>query len=80
MLGPLETAVAHAQGQIDLIRESRTRLIADVVTGQADVRHLARADVVPLTGNLDETEDVVYDELATAEESAPDEGVDDADE
>ncbi|MBI5015492.1 MAG: restriction endonuclease subunit S [Deltaproteobacteria bacterium] len=39
--GALVTAIAHAQGQIDLLREYRTRLIADVVTGKLDVREAA---------------------------------------
>ena len=33
--------IDRAQREIDLIREYRTRLIADVVTGKVDVRHLA---------------------------------------
>ena len=33
--------MVRAQREIDLIREYRTRLIADVVTGKVDVRHLA---------------------------------------
>lgn len=37
----LNKAVACARREIDLIREYRTRLIADVVTGKVDVRHLA---------------------------------------
>jgi len=34
-------AIARAEREIELIREYRTRLIADVVTGKLDVRHLA---------------------------------------
>ena len=34
-----ESVVSHAQSQIDLMNEYRTRLIADVVTGQTDVRN-----------------------------------------
>ncbi len=37
----IEQAVGTAQREIDLIREYRTRLIADVVTGQLDVREAA---------------------------------------
>jgi type I restriction enzyme S subunit len=37
----LHSATAKAKREIDLIREYRTRLIADVVTGKVDVRHLA---------------------------------------
>jgi len=40
-LQPFEHSIATAKREIDLIREYRTRLIADVVTGKVDVRHLA---------------------------------------
>ncbi|HET9676587.1 MAG TPA: restriction endonuclease subunit S [Solirubrobacterales bacterium] len=36
-----ETAIASARSQIDLLREFRTRLISDVVTGKLDVREVA---------------------------------------
>ena len=39
----LEEGIQKAQREIDLIREYRTRLISDVVTGKVDVRHLAPA-------------------------------------
>ena len=35
----VDTAIAHARRQIDLMQEYRTRLIADVVTGKLDVRN-----------------------------------------
>ena len=38
----INTAIANTQRQIDLLREYRTRLIADVVTGQVDVREQDR--------------------------------------
>ena len=34
----IDTAIAHARRQIELVQEYRTRLIADVVTGKLDVR------------------------------------------
>ena len=34
----IDSAIAKAQRQIDLLHEYRTRLIADVVTGKVDVR------------------------------------------
>jgi len=37
---PIDAAIEHTQREIDLIREYRTRLIADVVTGKVDVRQL----------------------------------------
>lgn len=36
---PIDEAIARAEDEIKLIREYRDRLIADVVTGQVDVRH-----------------------------------------
>ena len=36
----IDAAVARAEREIELIGEYRTRLIADVVTGQVDVRHI----------------------------------------
>ncbi len=41
----LTLAISKAQAEIDLIREYRTRLVADVVTGQLDVRHLDLPEV-----------------------------------
>ena len=41
----IDAAITHARRQIELLREYRTRLIADVVTGKLDVR--AAADGVP---------------------------------
>ena len=37
----IDTAIARARRQIDLVEEYRTRLIADVVTGKLDVREAA---------------------------------------
>lgn len=41
----LSEAMDKARSEIDLIREYRTRLVADVVTGQLDVRHLDLPEV-----------------------------------
>ena len=41
MTGKLNAAIARTRRQIDLMTEYRTRLIADVVTGQLDVRKAA---------------------------------------
>ena len=40
-------AISRAQREIELMREYRTRLISDVVTGQVDVRGIAVPDVIP---------------------------------
>ena len=37
----VDTAIARARRQIELVQEYRTRLIADVVTGKLDVREAA---------------------------------------
>ena len=41
----LQLVITHTRRQIDLIREYRTRLIADVVTGKVDVRDIPVEDV-----------------------------------
>ena len=38
---PLRAAIARTEGELELIREYRTRLVADVATGQLDVREAA---------------------------------------
>ncbi|MFN8744751.1 MAG: restriction endonuclease subunit S [Phycisphaerales bacterium] len=43
LLKPIDGAAAVARREIDLIREYRTRLVADVVTGKVDVRAAATA-------------------------------------
>lgn len=61
----LNEATARAKREIDLIREYRTRLIADVVTGKVDVRHLALVDSLPADEKIDETidaEDMIDDD------------------
>lgn len=40
-----DVAIARARRQIELLEEYRTRLIADVVTGQIDVRNFSAADI-----------------------------------
>ena len=59
------TSIAAAQKEIALIREFRTRLIADAVTGKLDVREAAAKlpDEAPEVEPLDEVEDVMQDEL-----------------
>ena len=41
----IDSAIYSAQRQIDLLREYRTHLIADVVTGRVDVRGVAQANI-----------------------------------
>ncbi len=68
---PLATATARLEREIELLREYRTRLVADVVTGKLDVREAAAR--LPDEAPLDVTDDVAAldDEIAdTADEEA----------
>ena len=55
----IDAAIDRVRRQIDLIREYRTRLIADVVTGKLDVRDAAAAlpEIDPLEAE-DEPDDI----------------------
>lgn len=46
--------IERTQREVDLIREYRTRLIADVVTGKVDVRDLTPAEPLPPDAQIDE--------------------------
>jgi len=73
----------RAQREIDLLREYRTRVITDVVSGKVDVRHLAPEGVEPLAEDLEpleEGEDVPGDNLQESEDPEPSEEMDNADE
>jgi len=66
----VEAALGTAQQEINLIREYRTRLISDVVTGKVDVRHLAPP---PGSEDLEET----VESLEPLEEGIADAVIDD---
>lgn len=77
LLKDLQDAVVHTQRQIDLIREYRTRLIADVVTGKLDVRHAVARLPAELEGvegwEVDEAEEGDDEDLDEADAEANDE-------
>jgi type I restriction enzyme S subunit len=52
----IDTAIARAEREIELIREYRTRLIADVVTGKIDVRDVPVTEI-PEIPDIEETEE-----------------------
>lgn len=54
----INSAITRAEREIDLVREYRTRMISDVVTGQVDVRHIP----VP---------EIAEDDLAPPDEDDP---------
>jgi type I restriction enzyme S subunit len=62
--GELESAIIRLEREIDLLREYRTRLVADVVTGKLDVREAAAQlpDEAPLDATDDEA--TLGDEIA----------------
>jgi type I restriction enzyme S subunit len=66
----IDVAIARAQRQIDLVREYRTRLIADVVTGKLDVRGVPLPDLDEAgdPGDLDKLEEDVELDNLDAEE------------
>ena len=72
---PLRAAIDRARSEIALLREYRTRLIADVVTGKLDVREAAAQlpDETEELGPLDES-DALTDADAVADlDAVPDE-------
>ena len=63
-MGKVDNATNRAYREINLLREYRNRLIADVVTGKVDVREAA-ADLDPLAveADLDDTFDIDVDSM-----------------
>jgi type I restriction enzyme S subunit len=70
MIAPVRTTISRLEREIDLLREYRTRLIADVVTGKLDVREAAAR--LPEEAPLDTDEDDadLGNEIETLEEEA----------
>lgn len=54
----IDLAINRTEREVDLLREYRTRLIADVVTGKLDVREAA----AQLPDEVEEIEDVILDD------------------
>lgn len=65
----IDAAMAAARREIELLREYRTRLIADVVTGKVDVREVAAQlpEEPPEEGEWMDTEEAVEGEAADDE-------------
>jgi len=74
-LRPIMTALTSASREIDLLREYRMRLIADVVTGRLDVRRVAS----PELNDVEDVADVEVEELEDSEEAVAVEENTDAD-
>jgi len=69
-LDPIETTISRLEREIDLLREYRTRLVADVVTGKLDVREAAARlpDEAPADSIEDDSD--LSDEPDAADEEA----------
>lgn len=67
---PIDTAISRLEREIELLREYRTRLVADVVTGKLDVREAAARlpDEAPFATVEDDAD--LGDETETADEEA----------
>jgi type I restriction enzyme S subunit len=67
---PVNAGISRLEREIDLLREYRTRLVADVVTGKLDVREAAARlpDEAPLD-TIEDDADLV-DETESADEGA----------
>jgi type I restriction enzyme S subunit len=68
-LSGVNTAISRREREIDLLREYRTRLVADVVTGKLDVREAAAKLPVEELANeagdelVDEASEIIEDEI-----------------
>lgn len=71
---PINKVIARARREINLIREYHTRLIANVVTGKLDVRHL------PVEKIDEALEDIEEDEVMEVLEAFEDQGEEEEDE
>ena len=63
----IDQAIIRAEREIELMREYRTRLISDVVTGQVDVRgievpEVAEEDLLALDEGVGEADDLVEED------------------
>lgn len=72
MLAPLENAILRIESEIELLREYRTRLVADVVTGKLDVRAVAATLPDVLAQGDDNDTGFDDDSLDDALDDAPD--------
>lgn len=71
-----DEAISKAQREIDLLREYRTRLIADVVTGKLDVREAAARlpeepeELEPFDDTIEADDDAISDDASPEEVEA----------
>lgn len=66
-IAKIDQAISRAQREIELMREYRTRMISDVVTGKVDVRgievpEVAEEELLALEEDTSDADDVIDDE------------------
>jgi type I restriction enzyme S subunit len=67
---PSGAAIERTRQEIALIREYRTRLISDVVTGKVDVREPARS--LPMGAGIEEPEELENETFTNGDDSLDD--------
>ena len=65
----IDNALPTFQKEIELLREYRTRLISDVVTGQIDVRDVVIPEYTPEENTETDTDDTGNDTEEVAEDA-----------
>jgi type I restriction enzyme S subunit len=65
---PISNAIARLEREIDLLREYRTRLVADVVTGKLDVREAVARLPIEAPPDIADDDAVLVDESEPADE------------
>lgn len=71
-IGKIDNTIPTIQNEIKLLREYRTRLISDVVTGQIDVRGIEIPDYTP-EENIEETDEAENEETEVNTDAESDE-------
>jgi type I restriction enzyme S subunit len=71
LLAPLDIGVNRVRRQIELVREYRSRLIADLVTGKLDVRHLTPQAIAHAPEDLESLDELDADEPQEDEDLEP---------
>ena len=67
---PVNTAISRLEREIELLREYRTRLVADVVTGKLDVREAAAQLPDEVAPEISEDDTDLSDEAEAADEES----------
>jgi type I restriction enzyme S subunit len=67
---PLNTTITRLEREIELLREYRTRLVADVVTGKLDVREAAARLPEEAPPDIADDDSDLNDEIEAATEEA----------